>query len=293
MDELSRFQGNAPVAIFLLLQPLFRSSPAPPDSGLPDLRSQSTPSRSANTPLLEVCVETLPEAIQAAEAGAGRLEVCACMSEAGTTPSIGLVTAILERVDVPAFVMIRPRGGDFTFDEAELDVMRRDIDAVKRAGAHGIVSGVLETGGAIDREATKALLDAADSLPFTFHRAFDLAPELETALDVLRSAGVHRVLTSGGASSAIVGADAIARLARQAGDSMTIVAGGGVRAAHAEELVRQAGVTEVHARPTRLRSRSSYSSRALRFGAKPGGTERSELDPDAVRALVRALSFLA
>ena len=232
----------------------------------------------------------MAEAVQAAEAGATRLEVCACMSEAGTTPSIGLITAVVERVNVPAFVMIRPRGGDFMFDESELDVMRRDIAAAKSAGAKGIVSGVLETGCAIDREATKSLVDAAGPLPFTFHRAFDLAPELERALDVLRSIGVNRVLTSGGASSAMVGADAIARLSRRAGAALTIVAGGGVRADHVAELVQRSGVTEVHARPTRVRSASARSVREVRFGTSTPGSGRAELDPDAVRALVRALA---
>jgi copper homeostasis protein len=240
--------------------------------------------------LLEVCIETLPEAIQAAEAGASRLEVCACMSEAGTTPSIGLVSAILERVNVPAFIMIRPRGGDFLYDEAELDVMRRDIEAMKRAGAHGIVSGVLEPSGVVDCEATRALVEAAAPLPFTFHRAFDLAPELEVAIESLKEVGVHRVLTSGGASTAIVGADAINRLARRAGNSLKLLAGGGVRAAHAAELVRQSGVSEVHARPTRRRRSLAHSSRDVRFGASAPAPERYELDPDAVRALVRALA---
>src|SRR5262245_5948228 len=145
-------------------------------------------------PLVEVCIETLPEAIQAAEAGASRLEVCADMSESGTTPSIGLVSAILSRLKIPAFVMIRPRGGDFVYNELELDVMLRDIDAMKRAGVHGIVSGALESSNQIDIDATKALREAAAPLPFTFHRAFDLAPELEFALDELKELGVDRVL---------------------------------------------------------------------------------------------------
>ena len=242
-----------------------------------------------NTPLLEACVETLTEAIQAADAGASRLEVCGCMSEAGTTPSIGLVSAIVDRVGIPAFVMIRPRGGDFSFNENELEVMRRDIEAVKNAGAHGIVSGALEPGGAIDRDATLSLVEAAAPLPFTFHRAFDLVPGLEMALEVLMSIGVRRVLTSGGASSAIVGADAIARLQRRAGSAMTMIAGGGVRAAHAAELVRVSGVSEVHARPTRRRSILSQTPRDIRFGSNVPVSERNELDPDAVRALARAL----
>jgi copper homeostasis protein len=240
--------------------------------------------------LVEVCIETLPEAIQAAQAGASRLEVCACMSESGTTPSIGLVTAILSRLKIPAFVMIRPRGGDFVYDEAELDVMLRDIDAMKRAGAHGIVSGALESGRQIDCGATKALRDAAAPLPFTFHRAFDLAPELESALEELKELGVNRVLTSGGASSAIVGADAIARLQRRAGTAVTMIAGGGVRAPHAAELMRVSGVTEVHARPTRRRDALSNTPRDIRFGSNTPVPGRTELDPDAVRALVDALA---
>jgi copper homeostasis protein len=246
-------------------------------------------SRESNTPLLEVCVETLPEAIQAVIAGANRLEVCAGMSESGTTPSIGLVSAILERVNVPVFAMIRPRGGDFTYDENELDVMHRDIEAVKLAGVHGVVSGVLEAGGFIDRDATLALVDAAAPLPLTFHRAFDLVPELESALAVLRRIGVRRILTSGGASSARVGADAISKLGRQTGDSLTLIAGGGVRAAHVCELVQVSGVREVHARPTKKRSGAAFARRDVQFGATMPGSERSELDPLAVRALVDEL----
>lgn len=243
--------------------------------------------------LLEVCVETLPEALQAVAAGAGRLEVCAALTESGTTPSIGLVEAILEHVTVPVFVMIRPRGGDFTYDDDELDVMRRDIVAMRRAGAQGVVSGVLESTGVIDREATKSLLDATAPLTFTFHRAFDLTPELEKALSTLRSLGVHRVLTSGGASTALVGAGAIAKLRQQAGDTLTLMAGGGVRAAHVSELIDVSGVSEVHARPTRRRSKSSFPTRDIVFGATIPVPQRNELDPDGVKALVRELASLA
>ena len=214
------------------------------------------------------------------------------MSESGTTPSIGLLGAILDRVQVPAFVMIRPRGGDFTYDDDDLDVMRRDIKAAKDAGAHGIVSGVLERSGSIDREATKVLVDAASPLPFTFHRAFDLVPGLEFALGLLRSIGVKRILTSGGASSALVGADAIAKLRQQAGE-VTLMAGGGVRAGNVLEVVEMSGVTEVHARPTRRCSTSSFSRRDVQFGSTIPVPERTELDPHAVRELARALKSIA
>lgn len=252
-----------------------------------------SPKETHPLPLLEVCVETLPEAIQAVVAGANRLEVCAAMSESGTTPSIGLLSAILERVNVPVFAMIRPRGGDFTYDENDLDVMRRDIEAAKLAGVHGVVSGVLEAGGFIDGDATRALVDAAAPLPFTFHRAFDLAPELERALGVLRAIGVRRVLTSGGASSARVGADAISKLGRQTGDSLTLIAGGGVRAAHVCELLRVSGVREVHARPTKQRTGAAFARREVQFGAALPASERTELDPLGVRALVDELRSVA
>ena len=244
------------------------------------------------SPLLEVCVETLPEALQAVAAGAGRLEVCAALSESGTTPSIGLVEAILEQVQVPVFVMIRPRGGDFTYDDRELDVMKRDISAMRRAGAHGVVTGVLESTGVIDRDATRLLLETAAPLPLTFHRAFDLTPELEKALATLRALGVHRILTSGGASTALVGAGAIAKLRQQAGDALSLMAGGGVRAAHVAELVEVSGVQEVHARPARRQKKSSFPTRDIVFGATIPVPERSELDPEGVKALVRELESL-
>jgi copper homeostasis protein len=245
-----------------------------------------------SVPLLEVCVETLPEAVQAVSAGAGRLEVCAAMSESGTTPSIGLVEAILDHVQVPVFVMIRPRGGDFTYDDRELDVMKRDISAIRRAGAHGVVTGVLESSGMIDRDATRSLLETAAPLPLTFHRAFDLTPELEKALATLRSLGVHRILTSGGASTALVGAGAIAKLREQTGDTLSLMAGGGVRAAHVAELIEVSGVREVHARPAKRRRKSSFPTRDIIFGATIPVPDRSELDPDGVAALARELSSL-
>jgi copper homeostasis protein len=163
---------------------------------------------------------------------------------------------------------------------------------MKRTGAHGVVTGVLETSGCVDREATQLLLEATAPLPLTFHRAFDLTPELENSLSLLRSLGVQRILTSGGASTALVGAGAIDRLRRQAGPGTTLIAGGGVRAGHVVELVEASGVTEVHARPTKRRSRTSFPTRDIVFGATIPVPERSELDPEGVAALARELRSL-
>jgi copper homeostasis protein len=241
------------------------------------------------TPLLEICVESLPEAVAATDAGADRLELCGSMAEAGITPSFGLIETVVERCSVPVFVMIRPRGGDFLYDDAELTVMMRDIMAAKKAGAHGIVSGVLNHVGLVDREATRRLVECAAPLPFTFHRAIDLTPDLMQALDTLGAVGVSRVLTSGGASSASVGAGMIANLVRRAASRIMIIAGGSVRADNVEEIVERTGVREVHARPVASRSVARARVRDVRFGSNPIPAERSELEVEGVRALARAL----
>jgi copper homeostasis protein len=237
--------------------------------------------------LLEACVDTVDSAVAAESAGAGRVELCAGLVEGGTTPSAGLIAEVRERTSLPVFVMVRPRGGDFVYGAPDRAVMLRDVAAARAAGAHGIVSGALRRDGAIDEGLTGALVEAAAPLPFTFHRAFDLTPDLSAALDALCAQGVARVLTSGGAERALAGADRIAALVRQSAGRLAILAGGGVRARHAAELVRRTGVGEVHARPTRPVSSPGRLLVTAAAGAAP-----LELDPVAVRALADALAAI-
>ncbi|MBK8247713.1 MAG: copper homeostasis protein CutC [Gemmatimonadetes bacterium] len=199
--------------------------------------------------LIEVAVDTVPDAMAASTAGAGRIELCANLAEGGTTPSAGAMRATVARVDVPVFVMIRPRGGDFLYDAVEIDVMLRDIELAKQCGVHGVVSGALQPNGTIDEEGTEALIEAAAPLPFTFHRAFDLARNLSEALDTCLGLGVTRVLTSGGHATAMEGVDVLRELVRRTGGRMMVVAGGGVRAPHVPALATQTGVTELHLGP--------------------------------------------
>lgn len=196
--------------------------------------------------LIEACIDSLDDALAAERAGAGRVELCANLFEGGTTPSIGLIRSVVAHVHLPVFVIVRPRGGDFLYSAGEIEVMLRDIEAAKAAGAHGIVSGALHAHGAIDEEGTEALLEAAAPLPFTCHRAFDMTGDLDESLDVLMALGASRVLTSGGAATAMDGATALARLRERAGARLDIVAGGGVRAAHIAALARATGVREYH-----------------------------------------------
>lgn len=198
--------------------------------------------------LVESAVESLDDALAAVEGGAARLELCANLAVGGLTPSSSLVVEVLERVAVPVYVMIRPRGGSFTYSRTELELMRRDTDAMRELDVDGIVVGVLDERGVIDTRRMEDLVAAADGLPVTFHRAFDRVRDSRDALETLIDLGVGRVLTSGGAPTALAGADVLADLVQQAGDALSVIAGGGVREHNVREIVEQSGVREVHAR---------------------------------------------
>ena len=196
--------------------------------------------------LVEAAVESAEGAIAAARNGTHRIELCANLSEGGTTPSAGTIEATLARVGVPVFVMIRPRGGDFLYSGTELDVMMRDIAAARSAGAHGVVTGVLTPAGAVDSDRMRALVEAARPLPVTFHRAIDLARDPGEALEALVDCGVSRVLTSGGKPRAVDAIPALAALVRQAGDRIVVMPGGGINAANAVQIVEETGAREIH-----------------------------------------------
>ncbi|MEA2761973.1 MAG: copper homeostasis protein [Gemmatimonadaceae bacterium] len=147
--------------------------------------------------------------------------------------------------------MIRPRGGAFSYSADEIAWMTRDIVNVRSMGVAGIVTGVLTADARVDVERTRALASAAAGLPITFHRAFDRAPDLAEALEQLIQLGVSRVLTSGGAATALEGASTLSGLVAQARDRIAILAGGGVRDHNVRELLSRTGVREVHARNIR------------------------------------------
>jgi len=238
--------------------------------------------------LVEACVESLGEATAAEAAGGLRVELCSNAREGGITPSPGLIAETIARLRIPVVVMVRPRAGDFTYDRDELRVMRQDVTAAVRAGAHGVATGVLQVDGTVDVDAMQSLVDAAGGVPVTFHRAFDHTPDPAVALEALVRLGVGRVLTSGGASTAMAGARRLRSLVTLGADQIIVMAGGGVRADHAARLVRESGVHEVHARPTR--SMDSVASRRsdVRLGDTDDSTRRV-LDASAVRDLVVAL----
>ena len=198
--------------------------------------------------LVEGCVDSLESAVAAERGGAARLELCAQLDVGGTTPSAELIAAVKKAVRVPVFVMIRPRGGSFVFTAAECDQMRKSIDAALNLGADGLVIGVLNEMGDVNRPFTRELVERAAFHPVTFHRAFDEARSQATALEALVEAGVDRVLTGGGTGNAVEGVDLLRDLVYEALGRITIMAGGKVRGDNARSIVDQTGVSELHAR---------------------------------------------
>ena len=243
--------------------------------------------------LVEACVDSVASSVAAERGGARRLELCDALFDGGTTPSAGMIAACKAAVSIPVFVMIRPRGGGFVYSDMERDVMRRDVVAARELGADGVVIGGLRPDGTVDLPLARCLIDAAGDLPVTFHRAFDLSPDLGAALESLASVGVQRILTSGGAATASEGATALAALVRQAGSRVVVMAGGGVREENARQLVATSGVSEVHVRLTRL-TRSDVLATPpgmrLRRPLPEDETSWEETDEERVRSFVRTLS---
>jgi copper homeostasis protein len=198
--------------------------------------------------LVEAAVDTLDSALAAERAGADRIELCNNLSVGGTTPGAELIAAVAERTRLPVFVLIRPRAGNFVYSDDEFDQMIRGTELARRMGIAGIVTGALTSDGRVDVEGTRTLVEAAAGLPVTFHRAIDSAVDLPAALEEAIEVGASRVLTSGGAATALEGMDLIAELVGQARERITVIAGGGIREHNVRDVIARTGVREVHAR---------------------------------------------
>ncbi|MBM3973852.1 MAG: copper homeostasis protein CutC [Planctomycetes bacterium] len=248
----------------------------------------------ANAPVLvEVAVDSVAGARAAVAAGAQRLELCAALELGGLTPSVGLLAEVRAAVNTPVFAMVRPRSGDFLYDDGEFAAMLRDIATLRAGGAAGIVSGTLRADGSLDAARMRELKLAAGTAPFTCHRCFDVCANAATALETLVELGVPRVLTSGQAASAPAGAAVIRAFVQQARDRLIVMAGAGVRAENVRELVAMSGVREVHLSATNWRpSGMAYRRAAVPMGAAIAVDEYvvRETDGEMVARVVRAVS---
>ncbi|MBN3755842.1 copper homeostasis protein CutC [Paraburkholderia sp. Tr-20389] len=198
--------------------------------------------------LLEVIATTVADAKAAARGGADRLELITAMGEGGLTPSIGMIEAVVAAVPIPVNVIVRPHSRSFVYDDEDFAVILRDVRAAKAAGANAAVFGMLTASHEVDREALLRVVDAADGMPVTFHRAFDESRDLREALDVLLEVdGVTNVLTSGGKPSVLDAVGEIQCLVAQAARSAcTVLAGAGLTVDRVAGFVHAARVRAVH-----------------------------------------------
>lgn len=196
--------------------------------------------------LFEACCSSLDDAIIAERAGAQRVELCSCLFFGGLTPSIGALIEAKKRLNIPVIVMIRPRGGGFHYTEAEFAQMLEDARLAVDHGADGLVFGCLTDDGQIDRHRTHALVEACRGKDPVFHRAFDVTPDPELALEILVELGVTRLLTSGQEPQALLGADLIKKLIAQARDRIEIMPGGGIHPKHVAPMIEQTGCRQIH-----------------------------------------------
>ena len=196
--------------------------------------------------ICEVCVDSVAGVRAAKAAGADRVELCSNLLEGGTTPSSGMIRQARTIAGIALNVMIRPRGGDFLFDDDEFAIMETDIDAAKVESADGVVIGLLTADGAVDAKRTRDLIVRARPMSVTFHRAFDMTPDPFEALETLVGLGVERVLTSGQEVTVLEGLPLIAELVRRADRRIIVMPGGGITARNADRIVAAAKPQEIH-----------------------------------------------
>lgn len=221
--------------------------------------------------ILEVCCYSMECSLEAQRSGADRIELCAAPQEGGLTPSLGVLKSVRDVVTIPVHPIIRPRGGDFCYTAGEFAAMLDDVAAVKELGFPGLVIGILDADGQVDRVRMEKIMTAAGTLAVTFHRAFDMCADPRQASAELSELGVQRILTSGQQASAEKGISLIRELIARS-DTPIIMAGAGVRAANLSVFL-QAGVKEVHS------SAGQWLPSPMRF-RNPGLSMSTDADAD-------------
>lgn len=240
--------------------------------------------------IFEVCVDSLESAMAAERGGADRVELCSSLLEGGVTPSAGLIATVRKKLSIGLHIMIRPRAGDFCYDAEEIDVMRRDILMAKQLGADGVVFGILDADGNVDVQKTRELVDLARPLQTTYHRAFDMSADLSRSLKQVVEAGANRILTSGGAQSALQGAGTLHGLVELAEGRVIIMACGGINAQNVRDVLDKTGAREVHVGlRTPAASPMSYRKENISLGTLKGNEfTRFTVPEEKVAELIQA-----
>ena len=194
----------------------------------------------------EVCIESFSEALAAEKRGADRIELCDNLYLGGTTPSYGTIKMAATKLTIPAFPIIRPRGGDFCYSREEIEIMKEDIKICKSLGIKGVVLGVLTADNKVDFETLKELVDLASPMEVTFHKAVD---ELENPVEVIDrfvEIGVKRILSSGTKETALEGKDILNAMIKKADNRIIILIAGKVTSDNFEEVAAAIPASEYH-----------------------------------------------
>src|SRR6187402_3239183 len=238
--------------------------------------------------IVEVVVYNIESALRAQEGGADRIELCDNPGEGGTTPSYGTIELVRQNVSMDVFVMIRPRGGDFCYTSYEFHAMKRDISHCQKLSVDGVVFGILNPDGTIDKKRCGELIEKARPLKVTCHRAFDMTRDPFEALEDCIEVGFDRILTSGQQPKAWQGVDLLGELIKRAAGRIAIMPGSGVNEETVQDIVRKSGAQEIHS------SAVAYTTSAMVYKnlaiAGMGSEEGSEfklrtVDPQIVRNL--------
>lgn len=227
---------------------------------------------------LEVIGFNIENCVLAQSAGASRIELCDNPEEGGTTPSYGFIKAAREKLKIDLFPIIRPRGGDFLYSDEEFEIMKTDVKLCKQLGCDGVVIGMLNADGTVDKKRNATLVELAYPLGVTFHRAFDRTADAFQAMEDIICIGCERILTSGQKPNAADGAELIAQLIKQADERIIIMPGSGVRSKNIIDLAKKTGATEFHTSARiDIESKMSFNNPAMNENLKSVSVDEKEI----------------
>jgi len=237
---------------------------------------------------LEVIGFTIESCILAQAAGAHRIELCDNPGEGGTTPSYGFIKAAREVLKIELYPIIRPRGGDFLYSDAEYEVMKADVQICKELGCDGVVIGILNADGTVDKMRCRELVQLAYPMGVTFHRAFDRVKDAAQALEDVIEIGCERILTSGLVPTALDGAETLAALIKQADERIVIMPGSGVRSDNIIELAKRTAAVEFHTSARiNISSKMDYTNEGMKEKL-----QSVSLDEEEVKKIIANLKSL-
>jgi copper homeostasis protein len=241
---------------------------------------------------IEICVDTVESAILAQDAGADRIELCSSLLEGGITPGTGTISSARKNLTIALNVIIRPRGGDFLYNNIDYEIMKKDIDICGECGADGIVTGILKPDGDIDIERTYKLIEHARPMSVTFHRAFDMCNDPLKGLEDVIATGADRLLTSGQKNKAEDGMELLLQLSKLADGRIIIMPGSGINESNILSIARETNAQEFHltGRKT-IYSEMIFKMLNISMGGSPSLSEfsRKVVDHDMIKRIINDL----